>query len=148
MLRRRDKRRYLAITIDKDQLLDTLTALQYQSAAVPNAKKLTDYGKRFSTPKNRIYDPKLKFLLKLIKRRYSELFGFIDLEKSGIQIITGKKIRFEGVVILRCHLDSIDHLLFTIATFNKPKITTLKMSGTIRKLISEIDPIIILFNST
>lgn len=148
MLRRRDKRRYLAITIDKDHLSDTLSDLQYQSAAVSNAKKLKIYEKGLSDRKNRIYDPKLKFLLTIIKRRYSELFGFIDLEKSGIQIITGKKIRFESVFLLRCHLDSVDNLLFTLATLNKPKITTLKMSGTIRKLISEINPIIILFNDT
>ena len=69
MLRRRDKRRYLAITIDKNQLLDTLSDLQYQSAAVSNAKKLKTYEKGLSDRKNRIYDPKLKFLLKIMFRR-------------------------------------------------------------------------------
>ena len=148
MLRRRDKRRYLAIAIDKSQLLDTLTELKNQPSTVPFENKLNNNRKRISDLKNRTYDPELKFLLKIIRRRYSELFGFIDLEKSGLQIITGKKIKFEGIFILKCHLDSIDNLLFTLATFNKPKITTVKMSGTIRKLISELNHIIIVFNNT
>ena len=86
-----------------------------------------------------------KILLKIIKKRFSELFGYIELEKSNIQIIQVKKIKIEDIFVVKCNLIAIDKLLFTLLMC-KPLITTLKTSGTLRKLTSEIDSTIIIFN--
>ena len=86
-----------------------------------------------------------KILLKIIKKRFSELFGFIALEKSNIQIIRVKKINIDDFFVVKCNLSAIDKLLFTLLMC-KPLITTLKTSGTLRKLISEIDSTMMIFN--
>ena len=86
-----------------------------------------------------------KILLKIIKKRFSELFGFIELEKSNIQTIRVKKIKIDDIFVVKCNLGAIDKLLFTLSMC-KPVITTLKTSGTLRKLSSEIDSTIIIFN--
>lgn len=86
-----------------------------------------------------------KILLKIIKKRFSELFGFVELEKSNIQTIRVKKIKIDDIFVVKCNLRAIDKLLFTVSMC-KPLITTLKTSGTLRKLGSEIDLTIIIFN--
>ncbi|MGE5862380.1 MAG: Rpp14/Pop5 family protein [Nitrososphaerales archaeon] len=86
-----------------------------------------------------------KILLKIIKKRFSELFGFVELEKSNIQTIRVKKIKIDDIFVVKCNLGAIDKLLFTLLMC-KPLITTLKTSGTLRKLGSEIDSTIIIFN--
>jgi len=86
-----------------------------------------------------------KILLKIIKKRFSELFGFVELEKSNIQTIRVKKIKIDDIFVVKCNLRAIDKLLFTLSMC-KPLITTLKTSGTLRKLGSEIDSTIIIFN--
>lgn len=147
MLRRREKRRYLAIAINKDELIDVLRDPKY----LPHAgysNGLKKYEKKDFEIKKGVHETYSKILLKIIKRRYSDLFGFIALEKSGIQILTGKKIKFEGIFILKYHLESVNEILFTLAMCNRPIVTTLKMSGTIRSLISGIESILPVFKNT
>ena len=75
-------------------------------------------------------------IIKIIKKRYSEIFGFIESERADIHVIVIKKTSLpKNSMVLRCSLDSIDNLLFIISV-TYPEITTLKISGTIKKLIS------------
>ena len=75
-------------------------------------------------------------IIKIIKKRYSEIFGFIESERADIHVIVIKKTSLpKNIMVLRCSLDSIDNILFIISV-TYPEITTLKISGTIKKLIS------------
>ncbi|MGD1835216.1 MAG: Rpp14/Pop5 family protein [Nitrososphaeraceae archaeon] len=74
-------------------------------------------------------------IIKIIKKRYSEIFGFIESERANIHVIVIKKIIIpKNAMVIRCDLDSLDKLLF-ITSISNPEITTLKISGTIKKLI-------------
>ena len=116
-------------------------ALQRNNGKLKNNKK---HKFKLKKGEEEGIDPS-RILLKIIKKRFSELFGFIELEKSNIQIIRVKKIKIKDIFVLKCNLDAIDKLLFTLSMC-KPVVTTLKTSGTLRKLSSEIDSTIITFN--
>lgn len=182
MLRRREKRRYLTVLVEREGLMKlsqssknssnsqesntpstngsntvetkylAMTQQQKQQSVSSfqrhNSSKLKNNKQNnFNSKKGeqQEIDPS-KILLKIIKKRFSELFGFIELEKSNIQTIRVKKIKIDDIFVVKCNLGAIDKLLFTLSMC-KPIITTLKTSGTLRKLSSEIDSTIIIFNS-
>lgn len=129
----------LAMTQQRQQ--QSVSSFQGHNGKLKNNKQNNFYSKKGEQQE---IDPS-KILLKIIKKRFSELFGFIELEKSNIQTIRVKKIKIDDIFVVKCNLGAIDKLLFTLCMC-KPLITTLKTSGTLRKLGSEIDSTIIIFN--
>jgi RNase P/RNase MRP subunit POP5 len=75
---------------------------------------------------------------KLIKKRFSELFGSIEFEKANITLIYKQNFSLKNSFIIKCNLKSIDKVLFALSCSNPP-LTTIKISGTIKKLISSIE---------
>ena len=76
-------------------------------------------------------------LISGIKKRFYELFGSIELEKANIYIISKNKFDVPHYIILKCNLESIENVLSAISlTF--PPLTTIKISGTLKKLTSSI----------
>jgi len=130
----------LALT-QQQQHQQSVSSFQRHNGKLKNNKHNNFYSKEGEQQE---IDPS-KILLKIIKKRFSELFGFIELEKSNIQTIRVKKIKIDDIFVVKCNLGAIDKLLFTLSMC-KPLITTLKTSGTLRKLGSEIDSTIIIFN--
>jgi RNase P/RNase MRP subunit POP5 len=131
----------LALTQQQQQQQSVSSFQGHNSSKLKNNKQNNFYSKK---EEQQEIDPS-KIVLKIIKKRFSELFGFIELEKSNIQTIRLKKIKIDDIFVVKCNLGSIDKLLFTLLMC-KPPITTLKTSGTLRKLTSEIDSIIMNFN--
>ena len=107
MLRRRDKRRYI---------------LLYASNEILIASKVTN--KNDTNNFNRI-----------LRKRFYELFGSIELEKASIHIISKNNFHVPNYIILKCNLESIESVLFAISLAYPPS-TTIKISGTIKKLMS------------
>jgi len=120
----------------------TVSSLVRNNVSILKNNKQNNFN--LKKEENQAIDPS-KILLKIIKKRFSELFGYIELEKSNIQIIHVKKIKIDDIFVVKCNLFAIDKLLFTLLMC-RPLITTLKTSGTLRNLISEIDSTIIIFN--
>ena len=131
----------LALTQQQQHQQSVSSFQRHNSSKLKNNKQNNFYSKEGEQQE---IDPS-KILLKIIKKRFSELFGFIELEKSNIQTIRVKKIKIDDIFVVKCNLGAIDKLLFTLSMC-KPLITTLKTSGTLRKLGSEIDSTIIIFN--
>jgi RNase P/RNase MRP subunit POP5 len=75
---------------------------------------------------------------KLIKKRFSELFGSIEFEKANITLIYKQNFSLKNSFIIKCNLKSIDKVLFALSCCNPP-LTTIKISGTLKKLISSIE---------
>jgi len=131
----------LVLTQQRQQQQSVFSFQRHNSSKSKNNKHNNFYSKEGEQQE---IDPS-KILLKIIKKRFSELFGFIELEKSNIHTIRVKKIKIDDIFVVKCNLGAIDKLLFTLSMC-KPLITTLKTSGTLRKLGSEIDSTIIIFN--
>ena len=109
VLRRKDKRRYLLLYVN-----DEITT-------------------HFQDTNNRDKHESITIL----RKRFSELFGTIELEKARIKVIFENKLSSPHFLILKCNLESIDNMLCAIA-FTSPPLTTIKISGTIKKLTSAI----------
>ena len=131
----------LALTQQRQHQQSFSSFQGHNSSKLKNNKQNNFYSKK---EEQQEIDPS-KILVKIIKKRFSELFGFIELEKSNIQTIRLKKVKIDDIFVVKCNLGAIDKLLFTLSMC-KPLITTLKTSGTLRKLSSEIDSTIIIFN--
>ena len=133
MLRRRYKRRYIAILID-NEMFEARTKLSYNlsstSLKISNIKNLSDQSEKALATN----------FLKTIRKTYSELFGTIDLEKSGIGFIEYKNCKLAEIKVIKCYLNSLEKLLFTLA-ISYPPTTTLKVSGTLKKLTSLVQDI-------
>ena len=109
MLRRKDKRRYILLYVN-DEMIESSN----------------------HTDNRDLYN-----LIKPIKKRFYELFGSIELEKANIHIISKNKFDVPHYIILKCNLESIEKVLSAISlTF--PPLTTIKISGTLKKLTSSI----------
>jgi RNase P/RNase MRP subunit POP5 len=109
VLRRRDKRRYILLYTSHE----TLISSKY-------------------TNKNDKYN-----FIKILRKRFCELFGSIELEKASIHIISKNDFHLPNYIILKCNLESIESVLFAISLAYPPS-TTIKISGTIKKLTSSI----------
>ena len=109
VLRRKDKRRYILLYVN-DEMIE---------------------------PSNHTDNRDLYNLINPIKKRFYELFGSIELEKANIYIISKNNFVLPHYIILKCNLESIENVLSAISlTF--PPLTTIKISGTLKKLTSSI----------
>jgi RNase P/RNase MRP subunit POP5 len=109
VLRRKDKRRYILLYVNDEMI---------ESSNHTNNRDLYN-------------------LIKPIKKRFYELFGSIELEKANIYIISKNNFDLPHYIILKCNLESIENVLSAISlTF--PPLTTIKISGTLKKLTSSI----------
>jgi Rpp14/Pop5 family len=154
VLRRRDKRRYLLVYVNDQifigpsQLMDGSEDTVYDT---PNSQIIsrenilnnsTDkYKNNNITPpkKNKKYNNNTHtHSSKLIKKRFSELFGSIEFEKASIYLIYKQNFSLRNCFILRCNLKSVDKVLFALSCCNPP-LTTIKISGTLKKLLSSIE---------
>lgn len=109
VLRRKDKRRYILLYVN-DEMIESSN----------------------HTDNRDLYN-----LIKPIKKRFYELFGSIELEKANIYIISKNNFDLPHYIILKCNLESIENVLSAISlTF--PPLTTIKISGTLKKLTSSI----------
>jgi RNase P/RNase MRP subunit POP5 len=107
LLRRRDKRRYILLYTSDETLI-------------------TSKG----TNKNDLHN-----FIRILRKRFYELFGSIELEKAGIHIISKNNFYLPKYIILKCNLASIESVLFAISLAYPPS-TTIKISGTLKKLTS------------
>jgi RNase P/RNase MRP subunit POP5 len=73
-------------------------------------------------------------IVNLIKRRNSELFGYIATEKSSIKLIRSERM---NTIIISCKLASMDNILSTIALIDPP-LVTIDMSGTLKRLLRRL----------
>ena len=74
----------------------------------------------------------------ILRRRFSELFGTIEFEKAGIKFILENNLGSRHFLIIKCKLECIDNMLCAIA-LSHPPLTTIKISGTIKKLTSSME---------
>lgn len=75
-----------------------------------------------------------KDLIREIKTRIMDLFGAIGLKSINVKMINMNANFF----VLRCNLDSVDDLLFTLSSmkYKNSPLLPLRTSGTIKKLKS------------
>lgn len=154
MLRRRDKRRYLLVYVDEQifinpsQLMDGLSNPVYDttnSKIKPIENMSSNSQEKYKNNNNTLHKKNKKYnnnnnphSSKLIKKRFSELFGSIEFEKASINLIYKQNFSLKNSFIIKCNLKSIDKVLFALSCCNPP-LTTIKISGTLKKLISSIE---------
>ena len=156
MLRRRDKRRYLLVYVDEQfftdpsQLMDGLSNPVYDttnSEIKPIENMSSNPQEKYKNHNNTLHKKNKKYnnhnnnnphSRKLIKKRFSELFGSIEFEKASISLIYNQTFLLNNSFIIKCNLKSIDRVLFALSCCNPP-LTTIKISGTLKKLISSIE---------
>lgn len=109
VLRRKDKRRYLLLYVNDE---------------------ITTHSQDTNNRDKHQY-------ITMLRKRFSELFGTIELEKASIKVIFENYLSSPPFLILKCNLESIDNMLCAIA-FTSPPLTTIRISGTIKKLTSAI----------
>ena len=109
VLRRKDKHRYLLIYVN-----DEISVHSKE----PNNK---------DTPKT----------ITILRQRFSDLFGSIELEKASINIIIKNNLCLPNCIIIKCNLESMENVLCAIS-LSYPPLTTVKISGTIKKLTSQL----------
>ena len=151
VLQRRDKRRYLLVYANIQNFSDNFhppsnledIALNPNNSRDRNSKNRFD-NKLDKNKNTNILIPYKKTNVNLynlqfstiIKHRFQEIFGSVEFEKANINLIHKQNFLYKNCFILRCNLKSIDKILFTISCCNPP-LTTIKTSGTIRKLIAQ-----------
>lgn|GEM_PF-1152150 len=161
MLRRRDKRRYLLIYVNDQiflgspQLMDGSADTVYdttnsqiisrknilhnsQEKYENNNITLHKKNKNYNNNNNNNSNYKNHYSSKLIKKRFSEIFGSIEFEKASINLVYIQNFSLRNGFIIRCNLKSVDKVLFVLSCCNPP-LTTIKISGTLKKLISSIE---------
>ena len=157
MLRRRDKRRYLLVYVDEQifinpsHLMDGLSNPVYDtknSEIKPIENKSINSQEKYKNNNNILHKKNKTYnnnnnnnnphSSKLIKKRFSELFGSIEFEKASINLIYKQNFSLKNSFIIKCNLKSIDKVLFALSCCNPP-LTTIKISGTLKKLISSIE---------
>ena len=113
VLRRKDKHRYLLLYVNDEIFNEIVTHFQD-----------TD-------------NKDIRKSITILRKRFSELFGTIELEKASINIVFKNNMCPPNFLIIKCKLASMDNILCAIA-LSYPPLTTIKISGTIKKLISSI----------
>jgi RNase P/RNase MRP subunit POP5 len=153
VLRRRDKRRYLLVYADEQMFIgpsqimdgssnpiyDTINS-QIKIRENMSSNSQQKYKKNNNNLQKKIkkYNNNNPHSSKLIKKRFSELFGSIEFEKANITLIYKQNFSLKNSFIIKCNLKSIDKVLFALSCCNPP-LTTIKISGTLKKLISSIE---------
>ena len=159
MLQRRDKRRYILVYVssqiltDSSQLMNNSVDTFYynsNSQIFPNNMKnylLSNSREKYKN--NNIMIPKknkkyyygnnnVHCSIKILKKRFTELFGSIEFEKASINIIYKQNFSLRNCFIIRCNIHSVDKVLFALSCCYPP-LTTIKISGTLKKLISSTE---------
>jgi Rpp14/Pop5 family len=150
VLQRRDKRRYLLIyTNDKffskfhiHDKSEDIPLYVTNSQVIDTRSPFNKTSDKNKVPNILIPNKKTKFnsynfyLYTIIKERFEEIFGSVEFEKANIYLIYKQYFLCKNCFILRCNLISIDKILFTLSCCNPP-LTTIKISGTIRRLIAQ-----------
>ena len=95
-------------------------------------------NKNYNNNNNNNSNYKNHYSSKLIKKRFSEIFGSIEFEKASINLVYIQNFSLRNGFIIRCNLKSVDKVLFVLSCCNPP-LTTIKISGTLKKLISSIE---------
>ena len=113
VLRRKDKHRYLLLYVNDEIFNEIVTHFQD-----------TD-------------NKDIRKSITILRKRFSELFGTIELEKASINIVFENNLCPPKFLIIKCKLASMDNILCAIA-LSYPPLTTIKISGTIKKLTSSI----------
>ena len=113
VLRRKDKHRYLLLYVNDEIFNEIVTHFQN-----------TD-------------NKDIRKSITILRKRFSELFGTIELEKASINIVFKNNMCPPNFLIIKCKLASMDNILCAIA-LSYPPLTTIKISGTIKKLTSSI----------
>ena len=113
VLRRKDKHRYLLLYVNDEIFNEIVTHFQN-----------TD-------------NKDIRKSITILRKRFSELFGTIELEKASINIVFVNNMGPPNFLIIKCKLASMDNILCAIA-LSYPPLTTIKISGTIKKLTSSI----------
>jgi RNase P/RNase MRP subunit POP5 len=113
VLRRKDKHRYLLLYVNDEIFNEIVTHFQD-----------TD-------------NKDIRKSITILRKRFSELFGTIELEKASINIVFKNNMCPPNFLIIKCKLASMDNILCAIA-LSYPPLTTIKISGTIKKLTSSI----------
>jgi RNase P/RNase MRP subunit POP5 len=126
VLRRKDKRRYILVYVN-DQIFTDSSQLMNDS---------TDTF--YYTTNSKICNNNIPYFIKIIKKRFYELFGSIEFEKASINIVYEQHLFLRNCFILRCNIKSLDKVLFVLSCCHPP-LTTIKISGTLKKLISSIE---------
>ena len=109
VLRRKDKRRYLLLFVNYEKYVDSKNL---------NNKDI---------PKS----------IAILRKRFYELFGSIELEKASINIIIKNNLCLPNFYIIKCNLESMEKVLCAIS-LSYPPLTTIKISGTLKKLTSQL----------
>ena len=158
MLRRRDKRRYLLVYVDEQifkcpsQSMDRSADIVYDpiNSQIISRKNISSNSQEEYKNNNTFHKKNKKYnnennnininsyYSRLIKKRFSELFGSIEFEKANITLIYKQNFSLKNSFIIKCNLKSIDKVLFALSCCNPP-LTTIKISGTLKKLISSIE---------
>ena len=113
VLRRKDKHRYLLLYVN-DEIFNEI-ATNFQDTDNKDIRKS----------------------ITILRKRFSELFGTIELEKASINAVFENNLCPPNFLIIKCKLASMDNILCAIA-LSYPPLTTIKISGTIKKLTSSI----------
>lgn len=113
VLRRKDKHRYLLLYVNDEIFNEIVTHFQD-----------TD-------------NKDIRKSITILRKRFSELFGTIELEKASINAVFENNSCPPNFLIIKCKLASMDYILCAIA-LSYPPLTTIKISGTIKKLTSSI----------
>jgi RNase P/RNase MRP subunit POP5 len=116
VLRRKDKHRYLLLYVN-DEIFNEIDT-HFQDTDNKDIRKS----------------------ITILRKRFSDLFGTIELEKASINIVFENNLcppNFPNFLIIKCKLASMDNILCAIA-LSYPPLTTIKISGTIKKLTSSI----------
>jgi RNase P/RNase MRP subunit POP5 len=153
VLRRRDKRRYLLVYADEQMFIgpsqlmdgssnpiyDTINSqIKIRENMSSNSQQKYKNNNNNLQKKIKKYNNNNPHSSKLIKKRFSELFGSIEFEKANITLIYKQNFSLKNSFIIKCNLKSIDKVLFALSCCNPP-LTTIKISGTLKKLISSIE---------
>ena len=153
VLRRRDKRRYLLVYVDEQMFIgssqlmdgssnhiyDTINSqIKFRENMSSNSQQKYKNNNNNLQKKIKKYNNNNPHSSKLIKKRFSELFGSIEFEKANITLIYKQNFSLKNSFIIKCNLKSIDKVLFALSCCNPP-LTTIKISGTLKKLISSIE---------
>lgn len=150
MLQRRDKRRYLLIYVNDQFFSDSslhgrtenIALYATNSQVIDTKNRFNNWSDKSKNPNILSPNKKTKFdsynfhLSNIIKQRFQEIFGSVEFEKANIFLIHKQQFHFKNCFIIRCNLKSIDKILFTLSCCNPP-LTTIKISGTIRRLIAQ-----------
>jgi RNase P/RNase MRP subunit POP5 len=109
VLRRKDKHRYLLIYVNNKI---SVHSKDTNNKDIPNS-------------------------VTILRQRFSDLFGSIELEKASINIIIKNNLCLPNCIIIKCNLESMEKVLCAVS-LSYPPLTTIKISGTIKKLTSQL----------